>query len=234
MLKKIFVVVSALLICQLASAEDSYNDLLDFFEKTQINGDIRSYYFTRDYSNPDAVDQSAYSLGGNIRILTAPLFGFQVGAAYYTAQSLGLNSKNQAEVDRTLPGNDIGVLGQLYIQYKGGPIFLRVGDQLINTPWMPAGDSRIIPATYQGVYGVWTPDQNWTFTGLRMIAFKSRVADSFSETNLYNPDNFGTAIPKLDDTTDQGAWGIGANYNSGPFNSETWGLSISRFWQINL
>jgi len=216
-----------------SSSTSTGNDFLDFLEKTQINGDIRSYYFTRDYTNPNVEDQSAYSLGGNIRVLTAPfLSGFQLGAAYYTAQSLGLNSDDPTKVDQTLPGNDIGVLGQAYIQYQHKPILIRVGDQLINTPWMPAGDSRMIPATYRGIYSVWTPDSHWTVTGLRMTEFKSRVADDFSATNLYNPDNKGTPIAGLDDTTDQGAWAAGVSYTQSSFTSEVWAYQFLDFGKL--
>ncbi len=218
-------IISSFSIYHIASADEyHYDSFLDFLEQTQIHGDIRSYYFTRDYTNPNVLDQSAYSLGGNIRFLTAPfLTGFQVGGAYYTAQSLGLNNKNPKKVDVTLPGNDIGVLGQIYLQYHITPLLIRVGDQMINTPWMPSGDSRIIPATYQGIYAVWTPITDWSFTGLRMFQFKGRPADEFSATNLYNPENVGgSPISKLNGTTDNGAWGFGANYAHGPINSETW------------
>ncbi len=210
-----------------------YDNFLDFVEKTQIDGDIRSFYFTRDYSNPNVLDQAAYSLGGNIRILTAPNFtGLQIGAAYYTAQSLGLNNSNPAKVDATLPGKDIGVLGQAYIQYQRAPLFIRVGDQLINTPWLAAGDSRMIPATYRGVYGVWTPQKNWTITALRTFEFKSRIADNFSKTNLYNENNLGSPIPKLGDDTDQGAWALGANFNLDTLNSQTWAYQFLDFGKL--
>lgn len=237
MIRKIILIISIAIIIfpiQFSQAEDyHYDSFLDFLEKTQTDGDIRSYYFTRDYTNPDVLDQSAFSLGGNIRFLTAPvLSGFQIGAAYYTAQSLGLNSSNPAKVDQTLPGNDIGVLGQAYIQYQTAPLFIRAGDQLINTPWMAAGDSRMIPATYRGIYGTWTPGKDWTITALRMFEFKSRVADRFSQTNLYNPANLGTSITGLGDTTDQGAWGFGASYKINSFNSEIWGYQFLDYGKL--
>ncbi|MBS0350006.1 MAG: OprD family outer membrane porin [Proteobacteria bacterium] len=205
-------------------AEDDTNDpFLEWLEKTQIDGDIRSYYFTRDYTNPDLLNQSAYSLGGNLRFITAPfLQGFQIGAAYYTAQSLGLNSDNPVQVDQTLPGKDIGVLGQAYIQYTRAPFFIRAGDQIITTPWIAPGDSRIIPASYRAVYATWAPLPDLIFTGLRVFEFKSRVADDFSKTNLYNPENLGTPIAKLDDQTNQGAWAVGGSYHWRNLNSQLW------------
>ena len=135
-----------------------YDEIVHFLDQTTIDGDIRSYYFSRNFrevpSEFNDPSQAAYSLGGNIRILTAPVLGgFQAGAALYTAQDLGLNSDNPKHVDQTLPGDNITVLGQLYLQYKRGDFLIRGGDQLINTPWMGPSDSRMIPATYRGVYG---------------------------------------------------------------------------------
>ncbi len=218
----------------IAAQADGSNptSLADFFERIQVNGDLRSYYFTRDYTNPDAIDQSAYSLGGDMRVVTPLVYGFQIGAAYYTAQSLGLNSDDPAKVDPTLPGKDIGVLGQAYLQYHRGPILVRVGDQIINTPWLAAGDSRMIPATYRAIYTEWTPNPDWVITGFRELAFKSRVEDEFSRTNLYNPQNFGTPIKSLDDTKDNGTWALGANYHHQDWLASVWGYQFLDFAKL--
>lgn len=213
--------------------DEFYNEANDFLQKSTISGNIRSYYFTRDYSNPGTSDQQAYSLGGSLGILTAPfLSGFQAGATFYTAQDLGLDLDNPdlhpEEVDQTL-GRQIDVLGQLFLQYTHSNFMIRGGDQLINTPWMGPSDSRMIPATYQGIYGTWTPTQDITVTALRMFEFKSRVASTFSATNLYNPANMGQGIPALGDTTDDGAQALGLNYKHTNFVGQLWGYQFFDF-----
>lgn len=132
--------------------------------KTNINGDIRTYYFTRDYSNPSMNNQSAFSLGGKLNLLTEPfLNGFRVGGTLYLAQPLGLNSKTYSRVDNTLPGSPITTLGQAYAQYQNTYALGRLGDQLIITPWVNPADSRMIPATYQGAYLSVTPTKDYDF-----------------------------------------------------------------------
>ncbi|HVV68992.1 MAG TPA: OprD family outer membrane porin [Gammaproteobacteria bacterium] len=221
-----------------ATGVDSlYDEIVHFLDQTTIDGDIRSYYFSRNFhevpSEFNDPSQAAYSLGGNIRILTAPVLGgFQAGAALYTAQDLGLNSDNPKHVDPTLPGDNITVLGQLYLQYKRGDFLIRGGDQLINTPWMGPSDSRMIPATYRGVYGTFTPNPDLTISALRIWEFKSRVADGFSATNLYNPANFGQGIKALGDTTDDGAQALGVNYKTERVAAQLWGYQFFDFGKL--
>jgi hypothetical protein len=195
----------------------------DFWNDTKISGDIRSYFFNRSYTNPGKESQSAYSLGGDLNILTGSfLSGFRIGAAVYTAQSLGLNSGDNLHVDTTLPGRDITTLGQAYLQYSRDTFLIRGGDQLINTPWLNAADSRMIPETYRGFFGTWTPMKDLIFTALRVYEFKSRVANDFSATNVYNPQNQGIPIAKLGDSTNDGAQAVGVNYKTDTINTQAW------------
>ncbi len=221
----------------LTSADQWYDEIANFLGQSTIDGDIRNYYFSRNFHEvPTGFDdpsQSAYSLGGNIRILTAPfLGGFQVGAALYSAQDLGLNSDNPKHVDQTLPGDSVTVLGQLYLQYKRENFLIRAGDQLINTPWLGPSDSRMIPATYRGFYGTWNPNPDLTFSGLRIFEFKSRVADGFSATNLYNPANLGQGIAALGNTTDDGAQALGVNYKTETIAAQLWGYQFFDFAKL--
>lgn len=221
-----------------AFADDGISDFFDeiasYLEQTTIDGDLRSYYFIRDYTAPNTINQTAYSLGGNIRILTAPVLGgLQFGAALYTAQPLDLNSDNPKAVDQTLPGKPITVLGQAYVQYQHSDFLIRAGDQLINTPWLGPSDSRMIPATYRGIYGSWKPNGQWEFDALRVFEFKGRTADGFSATNLYNPENTGgTPIAGLEGTTDDGAQAVGAIYKNAGLSAELWGYQFFDFAKL--
>ncbi len=207
-----------------AETEDA---IQDFWNDTKITGEVRSYYFTRDYSKPGKIRQSAYSLGGDLDLLTGSFFGgFRIGAAVYTAQSLGLNSDDALHVDSTLPGKSINALGQAYLQYSRGAFLIRGGDQLINTPWLNAADSRMIPETYRGFLGTFTPNKDLTFTAFRIYEFKSRVANDFSATNVYNPENQGMPIAKLGTTTNDGAQAMGVHYKTEVIDTQLWGYQF--------
>jgi hypothetical protein len=195
-----------------------------------VDGDIRAYYFDREYSNDALNTQDAFSLGGKINLLTdAFLNGFRIGGTLYFAQPLGMNSKDPARVDNTLPGSPVTVLGQAFLQFDNKYWLGRIGDQIIETPWVNQADTRMIPATYQGLYINLTPTPELIFTGMRLIRYKTRVASSFTQTNLYNPVNFGFQIGALGDKKDIGTLAFGAQFTRGGLVAQAWQYGFYNF-----
>ncbi|QQD73032.1 OprD family porin [Acidithiobacillus ferrivorans] len=167
--------------------------LTQFFQKSHIDGQIRSYYFSRLYGTPNTPNASAYSLAGRLNVITAPfLTGFRVGVSFYTANSLGTQSSDPARIDKTLMGigSSINTLGQAYLQYSQPWLTVRVGDQLINTPWLNRVGGRVIPVTYQGVYAKVSPIAHLNLVGLRVFRWKGRTSNNFYRDNLYYPTNY--------------------------------------------
>lgn len=215
-------------------SEACANTLTDFFSRTQIDGDLRMYDFNRIFNNPDTRNETSFALGGSLNALTAPfLSGFQIGATFYTSQPLGLNSNNRANQDNSLPGFPVNVLGQTFLQYKTTHILMRAGNQLINTPWLGPSDTRMIPATYQGILANYAVNQDLNFTALRIIRFKSRTAKGFDQTNLYNTGNFvGTGIPAYGNRITPGAAAVGSNYQHDVIHAQAWFYQFYSFSQL--
>lgn len=193
-----------------------------------VNGDLRAYDFARLYSGTPP-PQHAFSLGGAINILSGSVDGFAAGATFYAAHSLGLNNSNHSLVDGTLAGyGAIDTFGQAFLQYTRRWLLIRAGDQLINTPWINPSDSRLVPATYQGLFASVKPVRGLTISALRITRYKSRTADGFSDTDLYN----ATATVNIGGTgglagrTEPGAAAIGADYHSGGFKAAAWGYQF--------
>lgn len=221
-MKRKLVILSTLILTSSNALAESFNDFMD---QTKVDGNIRLYDFNRGFGKSGNPSQSAFSLGGALNILTGDLFiaGLQAGAAFYTAQNLGLNSNDPAHVDRTLPGHTVNTLGQTYLQYSKSSLLIRAGNQIINTPWISAADTRIIPATYQGLFTSYSPWQDFTLTALRIYRFKSRTANNFTRSNLYNPGNYGgTTAPGYDDTATPGALALGSTYKKTNFTGDFW------------
>ncbi len=174
--------------------------LTDFFKQSKIDGQIRSYYFSRDYgaSGPNTFNQDAFALGGMLNIQTAPfLGGFGAGVSFYTANALGANDFSGAptypHLDATLMGarQSLNALGQAYLQFAIPKMLLiRAGDQVINTPWLNNSDSRLLPATYQGIYAEYSPISAVKLYGLREFRFKSRTSSDYFKDNNYYPATF--------------------------------------------
>lgn len=173
-----------------------------FLDQIKIDGYWRSYYFSRDYSKNTLPMQTAFSLGGGVNVATGEFLPHTNAVmSLYFAQSLGLNSNDPNRVDNTLPGSNIVTLGQAYLQYQNNNVLLRVGNQLIDTPWLNAGDARMIPITYQGIYGEYSPTSDLKLIGLRVLQLKNRTASHFAN---------------------QGILGLGMQYKLGNLNTQTW------------
>lgn len=164
--------------------------LADFLMQGTFTGQLRSYYFRRDYATPNVVNANAFAVGGLFNYQTAEfLDGFSVGASFFTANALDTHNSNAARIDTTLVGkaNSINSLGQVFLQYSGHGLLVRVGNQLVTTPWANPSDARMIPSTYQAAYAAFTPVTGLTFEALRILRYKGRTADGFFKDDNYYP-----------------------------------------------
>jgi len=230
----------------LAETATTGNSLTEFLKGTSFSGTLRAYDFNRVYSDKTQSaqpSQSAFSLGGILNVQTAPfLGGFSVGASFFTAHSLGANDRNDGliHVDQTLAGGrtSITALGQAFLQYKNSWLLVRAGDQLLNTPWLPDSDSRLLPATYQGFYAALTLTEELHLYGLRIFRWKSRTSTDYFQNNLYySPtyagDDLRGGIPgpsKTNITSDtQGVLAFGGAYSAHGLKTSLWYYNFEQF-----
>ncbi|MGC9239834.1 MAG: OprD family outer membrane porin, partial [Acidithiobacillus sp.] len=205
-----------------------------------VSGDLRSYYFSKLYGTPKKENQDAYSLGGIINARSGSLDGFSVGLSFFTANSLGTHGANGTGVDTTLMGiaPSINALGQAYLQYQIPRRFLlRIGNQIINTPWMGARDSRMLPQTFQGIFAEAEPITGLTIKGMRIFRWKSRTSSNYYRDNLYYPTNYdedplyGVKKVGLKDNTpaSNGTLAFGAQYQTEGTKLAAWYYDFYQF-----
>lgn len=197
--------------------------LTQFMQKSTVNGDLRVYDFSRDYSGP-AADQSAFAIGGKLNLATAPFWGgFGAGVTFFYAGSPGLESSNRAHVDGTLAGySSLTALGQAYVQYQNHAGLVRAGDQIINNPWVGDSDGRMIPATYQGVSGTLTPLPGLALSAFRVYRYKNRTDTLYSRSNLYFNTVVGGAGFLPATTPDGGVAAAGLSYKGNGWQTQGW------------
>ena len=227
------------------SAAAQAETLTDFFKQSKIDGQIRSYYFSRDYgaTGPNTFNQDAFSLGGILNIKTAPfLGGFGVGVSFYTAHALGANNTSGApaypHLDPTLMGpQSIDALGQAYLQYEiPKTLLVRAGDQELNTPWLNGSDSRMLPATYQGVFAEVSPYHDLHLYGMRIFRWKSRTSNGYYNDNLFYPANYegdvayggSTQLP-INAPSTSGTLAFGASYSLMGAKADAWYYDFYQF-----
>ncbi len=202
-----------------------------------IDGMLRAYDFDRIYGAPGVPNQSAFGLGGILNLRSAPVLGgFGVGLSLFTATALSLNDRTGTapsfpHLDATLmgPNNDLTALGQAYVQYRVPQLLVRVGDQELSTPWVGGSDSRVFPATYQAVFGEFSPINALHLFAFRQIAWKSRTSATYFQDNLYYPPTYagdtsygGASALSSNAPSARGTLAFGANYNMKNLKAEAW------------
>ena len=217
----------------LVAAVGHADSMTDFLKQGTWNGYLRDYYFTRNFTATGAPNNlKANSFGGMFNYLT-PTFGkgFSVGGTFWSAQDIfGLNNEtgNYSHLEPTLAGTQpIYTLGQAFVQWKGDNVLVRGGNQLMNSPWMGASDSRMVPATYQGVLADFTLTQGLDLIVAREFRWKSRTSSAFSATNLYNANGFaniygGAPNANVGTQTSGGTATAGLTYKNGGASAQAW------------
>jgi len=213
-----------------AHADTSFqgNSLAEFLAQTTVTGQIRAYYFDRFFGK-DAANLSAFSLGGFLNAHTPSAAGISADVGFYTANSLGANTVNP---DVTLMGKapSITALGQAYLQYAiPDVVMIRAGDQEIDTPFVNGSDSRMIPATFQGISAQVTPCSGWNIYGMRMFSWKSRTSAGYYRDNLYYQTDFdgdplygGVAVLPSAEPDASGVLAIGTRYKNHGADAQAW------------
>lgn len=198
--------IPLLIIGLIALPAISYGETIQqFLEKSTVSGNIRSYYDNQMFGGDSVENRYAYSLGGMIKVQTAPLYGVSAGVAFYTANDLGANDTNGRELrlDPLLMGSrtSLNVLGQAYLQYQNPWLQVDVGNLLLNTPWMGTADAFMIPNTYQAVSVTVHPLPNLSIIGIREFRYKNRIQSDYHRQTLLNYNSYYNYLPNNSDGT---------------------------------
>lgn len=181
------------------------------------SGTLRAYYFVRQNANQalknrktgvvtSNPNRTAFLPGGTLHAEyhfgTTP---FRIGTSYAGADPLGINGPNpqkNTKLDNTLPAFALSTFDEAYANYHTSGLDATVGDRVFNFIWMPASDSRIKPASFQGIdiNGKIVPEV--TVGMSRIIAYENRSDSAFQRrTLLTSIPAGGSAGPALVDTS---------------------------------
>ncbi|MBV8363902.1 MAG: OprD family outer membrane porin [Candidatus Eremiobacteraeota bacterium] len=162
------------------------------------SGNARIYYFTR--TNRVGVNASAFNTEAKLHgEYTFPGTPWTIGATYFGAEPFGANGQNPGfnkQVDNTLPGYALSLLGEYYLQYKTKYAFGITGREIINTPWANPSDSRLVPVIFQGTAVSFNLSPQTTLGAMYMARFRHRTSSAFeSNTLLTSCDNTTSGVP---------------------------------------
>ena len=207
---------------------------------------IRGFYFTRlnnaQLTKKNPLNQGSWNGGVSVHAGYDFGGGFSAAGTYFyadpfagncdTAQSHAagapcVHANTGAEngptnPDDTLPGFRMSTLYEAYVQYKDPLLFARAGNQVINTPWANASDSRLKPVAFQGADVSYKFSKNLIGDFMYMDRFESRVDSDFLNSTLLT-------ATKIADTP-----GAGSNLHIPAYSAITTnGFGYGRFGYVN-
>lgn len=94
--------------------------------------------------------------------------------------------------DDTLPAFMLSTFPEAYLGYEMSGFSAKLGDQLFDSPWAPASDSRLKPAAYQGGSFRYVNGDGWTFQAADMLQFENRTSNTFTSDTLLTSHPAGT------------------------------------------
>jgi len=152
-MKKIYFLAPALLLASTSQVFAGYNTTLS---QALTNGtaslDTRMFYFDRSFDKPNTPDAQALTVGGIAKYETGAFNHFSIGGAYYGSFRLFDIYDKQKGTGTSLlqsDGNDIGFLGEAYLNYKQDHNQIKIGRQRLNTPLINDHYIRFLPSTYE-------------------------------------------------------------------------------------
>lgn len=134
----------------LLNANDSYTS-------GEFSGQIRTAYASQNNS----VDCDTYgtSIGGILKYETAEWNGVKFGVGAYISQKLPFASGEGEKINKDFfdkDGKSYLYAGEAYLDYTLGTLNLRVGRQLIDTPFADTDDIRMHPNTFEAALATYS------------------------------------------------------------------------------
>jgi hypothetical protein len=200
-------------------ASDSFTNA---FRNGKVSGQIRAGYL---YADPDLEGHPspyATALGGQLKFETGKWYGFDLGAAFYTSHAINALSgeRNDGKFNDEL-SSDAGhydLLAEAYLDYSYEGFKIRVGRQLIDTPYADSDDIRMTPNTFEGVVATWAYE-DFSFIGAYLTKWQGPDAGVYDFIDLLE-DGDGVAMLAVTyekDDLEGGLWYYNADKTANVF-----------------
>lgn len=163
------------------SAAYAADNIKDAFEQGSLKGELRGYYFERDFE--DSKDRADLAAGTLFYYRTAAVNGLSAGVAFASASDIGDNDDKMVyglvKGFGTSKHESFNRLQEYYIQGEWFDTKIKYGAQEINTPFMSGHDIRLLPKTYRGLSVVNNSIKNLELSGYYITDFQGWWDDEF-------------------------------------------------------
>ena len=208
---------ASLLLCGLAPAQatETATSFTEAFTKGTPSGQIRLGYIWLNPQEEGAKSNYDLALGGQLKFETAALYGLSLRAAFYTSHSVIRPDDEDFNDELSSPDKHYDLLGEAYINGGWQDFNIRVGRQLIDTPFADSDDVRMTPHTFEAAVAGYTYN-NFSLTGGYLSRWQG------VDAGYHNDADFDDMIPGSD-----GTWMVGASYDTDLFESGLWFYSVN-------
>jgi len=159
----------------------------DAFRNGKVSGDLRAFWYNGDRDLK--VDRTALTVGGILSYQTAPFYGVQANASFFSSN--GITSLTQMpESGQTSnlkgDGSSINVLGEAALSYTYDDTIVKYGRQRLNTPLTNDYYNRMLPNSFEALTLENRSIADITLKGAYITKWKYKDSDLFiSPTENY-------------------------------------------------
>ena len=164
-----------------------YNEITPIFEHITVNGYVRAGYDIHHIKKNHTFKDGA--LGGKLHLETAVFNNINVGASFYTSNSIGPSDNRGLVPFRGEIENSYTIMGEAYIKATFGNTILKFGRQEIDTPFAGTDDIGMVPNTFEAYILKNKDILNTTlFVGQiqKMAGVDAEIVDAFTRINSHN------------------------------------------------
>ncbi len=209
-MKKINLSIALALTTTLLQASSTAT-LADPLSNGTVSGQIRLGYIS---INPKFVGDptlNSSAIGGQLKYTSDKLYGLNFGVAFYMSQSI--DALTSSSDDGTIHDKLFGETGhytlpaEAYMDYKYENFQLRIGRQLIDTPYADSDDIRMTPNTFEALIATYNYE-DFTFWGGYLTRWQGPDVGSYAFEDLVGDGDGVTllATTYADDTIETSLW----------------------------
>jgi len=156
-------------------------------------GSLRAFNFVRqDVPQAGNPNGTAVAQGRTLDVRYAiPHTALQLGTSYTGTQPGDINGpqpQGNSRLVNSLPAFSLSTIDEAFVGYDTLGIAATIGDRFYDFTWLPAADSHIKPAAYQGGDVSFQPIRGLQLGATRVIRYESRTSSNFQ------PDTLLTAV----------------------------------------
>ena len=139
--------LAAMVVAGLASSSFAADTLADAFKQGSVTGELKAYYFDRDYDSEG--HENLLTTGLLLNYKTASFYGFGLNFTGQASASPFASSDEKA----LFAGDEYGsgaVLSEAYLSYSVGKTTALVGRMFLDTPLVASSGSRMTKQAFEG------------------------------------------------------------------------------------